>query len=465
MFHLKVKPRPGYVFAFCLLVFSYVLIYQSTIRLRKETKSVSHSYIVLNRLELMYSAVEECEAGARGYIISGNASMLAPFYNGKSRIDTLKKEIPGLLADVVTVQNTADTLNGLLDRRLSQLLQGLKMFQAAGFKITDEMRQITPAAISLSDSIRLYITRIASRENKIMQGRQSNLSGFFNNAQFLILISLITAIAAILYSLITYNRESRAKNAANLKAMEYGKQLENNISELEEMNLELKELRGIEKFAATGRIARTIAHEVRNPLTNISLANEQLQEMSSTHPEYTLLLDMISRNAVRINQLVADLLNATKYMQLDTKSVSINKLLDETLELAQDRIELNRIKVEKNYSLDMCEVSVDPERIKLAFLNVIVNAIEAMEKGNGVLHIRTTQKDQKCIVEIADNGVGMDEDTLQKLFEPYFTAKPQGTGLGLTNTQNIILSHKGNIKVKSKPGTGTTFIIILDIQE
>jgi len=221
----------------------------------------------------------------------------------------------------------------------------------------------------------------------------------------------------------------------------------------------------MEKFTATGRVARTIAHEVRNPLTNISLAAEQLQELTTQNNESSMLLDMISRNSIRINQLVSDLLNATKVIELNIRPTSINKLLDEALEMAADRLDLSQVKVEKNYATDVCDVLVDKEKIKIAFLNIIVNAIEAMEKNKGILSVRSKNGGDACIIEIEDNGNGMDDDTLQKLFEPYFTSKPNGNGLGLTNCQNIILSHRGNITVKSTLRKGTSFTVILKMVE
>jgi signal transduction histidine kinase len=111
----------------------------------------------------------------------------------------------------------------------------------------------------------------------------------------------------------------------------------------------------------------------------------------------------------------------------------------------------------------MCEVAVDEEKIRIAFLNIIINAIEAMETGKGILRLITSSQENKCLVEIFDNGRGMDNDTLQKMFEPYFSNKSNGGGLGLTNTQNIILSHKGKINVQSTLGKGSHFAIILDI--
>ena len=110
------------------------------------------------------------------------------------------------------------------------------------------------------------------------------------------------------------------------------------------------------------------------------------------------------------------------------QKVSINQLLDETLVLAKDRIQLNNIKVEKKYTEDICDVAVDTEKIKIAFLNIIVNAIEAMESDKGILIIKTENKNDKCVVTVTDNGSGIDQESISKLFEPYFTSKPKGNG-------------------------------------
>ena len=111
-----------------------------------------------------------------------------------------------------------------------------------------------------------------------MNQRKSNLTGFFKSTQIIIFISLLTSILAIFYSLFNYNKESLARDESNKKIFSTKKNWKLNIDELKKMDAEVKELKSMEKFTSTGRIARTIAHEVRNPLTNISLAAEQLQE-------------------------------------------------------------------------------------------------------------------------------------------------------------------------------------------
>jgi signal transduction histidine kinase len=222
-------------------------------------------------------------------------------------------------------------------------------------------------------------------------------------------------------------------------------------------------MRSLEKFAVTGRIARAIAHEIRNPLTNINLASDQLKTEMVQKDDNTFLFDMISRNSSRINQLLSDLLNSTKFSELNYEKISANDLLDETLQEAEDRIALNRIKIIKKYEPFIRTISVDKAKIKVAFLNLIINAIEAMEgKENRELILETKTENNRCKIFVSDNGGGMDTESVGRLFEAYFTSKPKGNGLGLTNTQNIILNHNGEISVESIKGQGTTFIIILN---
>ena len=105
---------------------------------------------------------------------------------------------------------------------------------------------------------------------------------------------------------------------------------------------------------------------------------------------------------------------------------------------------------------------VDRQKIKIALLNIIVNAIESMTEGSGKLTLKTARKGNFNTISIGDNGIGMDKESLSKIFDPFYTGKQNGTGLGLTNSQNIIFNHKGKINVRSEIRKGTTFSIILE---
>lgn len=461
---LRRKIRSGYYIAFLLLIVCYFFIFQSFWNLQKEYDWVTHSYQVEKKVGELRNSINQAETGVRGYYITKDTSYLKNFGQTRSTVPTLYEELKQLVSDNPEQVKKLDTIKQLIDLRLTLMEKNVGLFKTAGEQTTPEVDRNRQRGQVIIDSIQLYSQLFTSKEESLMAQRKEKLTNFFKATLIIIIVSLLTAVSAVVYSLYTYNRESAARDESTKKNIQYQKELENNIAELKRMDAEVKELKGLEKFTATGRIARSIAHEVRNPLTNISLAAEQLQDVHGKDPESSMLLEMINRNAVRINQLVSDLLNATKAIQLTTKKVNVNEVLDEALAMAADRIDLTQIKVMKDYSNDICDVTVDENKMKIAFLNIIINAIEAMEKGKGLLHLRTSTDRNKCVIEIIDNGAGMDEDTTQKMFEPYFSGKPKGNGLGLTNTQNIILTHKGKINIRTQPGKGTQFIVVLDTE-
>jgi signal transduction histidine kinase len=432
---------------------------------QKEYDWVTNSYKAENKIGELKNAIVEAETSVRGYYITKDQAFLKTYHETQENVFPIYNELKTLEAKNPKQLARLDTIKQLIDLRLSLMKNNLAVFQQAGEQSTPEVEFNRRRGQAILDSIRTHTQHFIISEEKLMTERKSNLTGSFKTTQIIIFISLLTSIIAILYSLLTYNKESAARDESNKKNIQYQKELEAKIEELKRMDAEVRELKSMEKFTATGRVARTIAHEVRNPLTNISLAAEQLQDMAIQNSESSMLLDMISRNGIRINQLISDLLTATKAIELNIQKVSINKVLDETLEMATDRLDLSQVKVRKDYANDICNVAVDEEKIKIAFLNIMVNAIEAMEKHKGVLTLRTKNSGDQCIIEIEDNGAGMDEDTLQKLFEPYFTNKSKGNGLGLTNCQNIIMSHRGKVSVQSSPGKGSLFVVTLRIDE
>ena len=461
---LNIKNRWGYAIAFLLLLISYFLIFFIIKTLEKDANSVSHSYAVINNLESIKAEITDAETGVRGYLITNDISFLKPYNSGSKQVRYLYDELKIHTAANKLYKVKTDSLGALINNKLEYLSSLIAKFQREKSVISNEMISTHESNKDVMENIRGLIKDLKDNELALMNVRNSKLKSFFQTMAIMAIISLVITLVTIFYSLITYNRENKAKEAADANAGAYRKELEDRINELNKVNIELSELKSIEKFAASGRIARTIAHEVRNPLTNISLATEQLKETGNQNEEAELLLGMIGRSVSRINQLVSDLLSATRIEQLEYTLIDINELLNEALELAQDRMELNHIKVEKYYDKKLCEIRVDKEKIKLAFLNIIVNAIEAMKNDSGILEIKTSRREDKCVIEFKDNGTGIDDETMQKLFEPYFTSKMKGNGLGLTHTQNIILNHKGSINVRSKIGQGSTFVVMLSLK-
>jgi signal transduction histidine kinase len=214
-----------------------------------------------------------------------------------------------------------------------------------------------------------------------------------------------------------------------------------------------------EKLAATGRLVRTLAHEVRNPLNNISLSIEQLIQQVNDD-DSKLYLEIVRRNGKRIGDLITELLNSSRpSSQVSLQKNSLQSVMDSSIAAAIDRMTLKRIDLQVSYAESECNCLMDAEKIQLAFLNIIINAIEAMEENTGILGITIHSTDEEHTVEIADNGHGISEENMQRLFEPYFTSKRNGMGLGLASTLNILQAHSAHIDVKSEIGKGTTFTI------
>ena len=212
----------------------------------------------------------------------------------------------------------------------------------------------------------------------------------------------------------------------------------------------------LEKLGMAERLVRTLAHEVRNPLNNINLSLEQLTEEMKTE-DATLYLEIITRNSKRIETLITELLGASR-PEILLQQNDLKEILEESIDAAADRMILRHIKLEKHFADKPLKIRADKEKLKIAFLNIIINAVEAME-DNGILSVDLTETKTGYNVLIGDDGCGINEENLSRLFEPYFTAKKNGLGLGLATTMNILQLHNAVVEVKSKLNVGTTFDI------
>lgn len=214
-----------------------------------------------------------------------------------------------------------------------------------------------------------------------------------------------------------------------------------------------------EKLAAAGRLVQTLAHEVRNPLNNINLAIEQLSHEIDPAADAQIYMDIVHRNSKRIGDIITELLNSSRPSEMAFQKITLQYIVDESISAALDRITLQKIKLHVRYTDDPAYILGDPQKLKIAFLNIIINAIEAMKEETGQLMVVIDSELQRHVVKISDNGAGISEENLSRLFEPYFTSKRNGLGLGLAATLNILQSHKAHIDVTSALNKGTNFII------
>ncbi len=224
-----------------------------------------------------------------------------------------------------------------------------------------------------------------------------------------------------------------------------------------------RELLDAELLSVTGRIARSMAHEVRNPLTNLILALEQLKDELPEDNEYApLFVDIISRNSERIDTIISEMLNTSKPNVLNKEIYHLGEVIEESIQMINDRLTLKGMKIDVCCEdLKNCEVALDKEKLTVALCNIMVNAIEAMKEDVGHLKVKAYNIEQGVVIEVVDNGQGISENHLSRMFNPFYTNKKGGVGLGLTTTKNIIEAHDGFIEIESKVGEGTNFKITL----
>src|SRR5450432_1342509 len=207
-----------------------------------------------------------------------------------------------------------------------------------------------------------------------------------------------------------------------------------------------------------GVYATSLVHEVRNPLTNINLAADILS-LGNLSEEEEKFIDIIKRGVERINNLLADFLISHNENEVHAEPCYVVELLEEVLAVNKDRIALKNVLVKKDFATNDLKILVKKEEIKIALSNIIVNAIEALPPKNGILKLGFSLLNNQCIIEIEDNGTGISEKNLLNIFDPYFTNKPGGMGLGLSTTMDILLSNCGTLDVQSEEGSGTHFTL------
>lgn len=425
--------------------------------MEKRSKIVDVTNETIFNLELLVSGIKDNETAIRGFVISRDKQMLAPYYNISSRTDSIYQLIKKSISGDSIQKVRLEILKSLIKNKLQIMEKPIfQIIEKPDIEIIELINSEFPDKKVMS-SIRKQVKIMQDHERHKLHERVEKYNETYASLRITNFAALFIAIVLAIFSLVTFEKENKAKKI-------YRSELEAGIEKLKTANKELVELKSIEKFAISGRISRTLAHEIRNPLTSISLATDQLKEAVAANDDNAFLLDIIKRNSDRINLLISKLLSSTKFSELQLSDIAPGTLIDETLYLAADRINLQGVKIIKNYSYQHGNILVDVEKMKIALLNIIVNAIEAMEPEKGVLEVVTESRDNKCLITIRDNGIGMDKESLSKIFEPYFTTKEAGNGLGLTNTQNIVLNHNGNIHLDSIPGKGTTFYIYLNSQ-
>jgi len=215
-----------------------------------------------------------------------------------------------------------------------------------------------------------------------------------------------------------------------------------------------------EKLAIVGLLASSISHELRNPLGVINNSAYFLQmKLKDADEKIKKHLDLLQKEVVRSNGIITDLLTFAKVKKLKLTESDLNKILEDVLKYIDVP---EKITIEKQLDTNLPHFQLDEEQVFCVFLNIITNALHSVE-DDGKIVIKTSVIEDFAVIKIIDNGVGIPEENLEKIFEPLFTTRARGIGLGLAIVKEVIDIHNGLIEVESEVGKETTFTVRLPI--
>jgi len=224
-----------------------------------------------------------------------------------------------------------------------------------------------------------------------------------------------------------------------------------------------------EKMAMVGKLAAGMAHSIRNPFTSMKMRLFSLNRSLKLTDTQKEDFDVISEEIRRIDTIIQNFLEFSRPPKLTLQSISPSFVVDQTLQLLKYRLKSYDVGVTIDRQQILPEISADPEQLKEVFVNLVVNACEAMEKGGSIvireLEMIDPSNGRIAVIRVSDNGPGIPESIRDKVLLPFFTTKKEGTGLGLSIAVRIIAEHHGRIDIESNENGGTTFIISLPIKE
>jgi two-component system sensor histidine kinase HydH len=233
------------------------------------------------------------------------------------------------------------------------------------------------------------------------------------------------------------------------------------VTAIREMENEVNRSRHLNSI---GSLAAGVAHEIRNPLSSIKGFAVYFKERLSGNKEDEQTADVMIAETERLNRVISQLIEFARPLELKKEKVQFVELVRHTIKLIAADAQNNKISVEIDAATDLPEVEVDPDKIKQVLLNIFLNSLAALKEG-GKLIIELVLKADNLAVIISDNGAGIEKVDLPRIYDPYFTSKPAGTGLGLAVVQKIMEAHGGRIDVESTAGEGTKVFLYFPLYD
>ncbi|MBF0205044.1 MAG: PAS domain S-box protein [Desulfamplus sp.] len=384
-------------------------------------------------------------------------------YNDQDAIVVLDFDLPSLFRyDEKRVTSNAflrKLIHSAADAIIASDMTGkIIIFNKAATEVSGYSKKEAMGDLNIRD---LYPPGDAQEIMKKMRSHEYGGDGLLKGYKQMAIRKDGITIPIILNASIVYEGDKEVASIGFFHDMREAKRLE---CEIEKMQIQLLQA---EKMSSLGKLAAGVAHQLNNPLGGITLFTQLMLEEYDLNDDAKSDLLKIQRDAERCSSIVKELLEFARQTKREVKLQNINKIVGRTLFLLRNQSIFQNIEILESYDNNIPEIPVDIQQLNHVFMNIILNAADAME-GSGVLDIKTFLEDNDGMVHItiADTGTGIPESTLPSIFEPFFTTKEEGkgTGLGLSMAYGIVESHKGKIKAENRPEGGALFSITLPLK-
>ncbi len=424
----------GFALTLALLVVGAGLSYYNTRQLVDANRMVDHTNRVIGLLEAILSTLKDAETGQRGFIITQEGPYLQPYETAVARVHDELDDLKHLTSDNPLQQERLTLLERTVRAKLDELdrtisaLKRTKDFTAAQAEVR------TGKGKQLMDAVRTVVAQMQQLERDLLHERAEESGRSYRTA---VVSNLLTAVLAIMLVSYVYYLVRRY-DALRLRAAQRA-----------------------ERLAILGKLLAGVAHEVRNPLAGIR-STVQLWERLPDTARSPDSLHALVLTVDRLNEIVRRLLLFARVGDNEERRpISVNSELSETLNLLEAQAAGQGVVIERDFDPNLPNTFGSAGALRQVFLNLASNALQSMPQG-GRLHCRTQYQPQHRTVEIqvSDTGPGISPNARKHLFEPFFTTRSDGTGLGLALCREFVLQQGGKIEVDAV-GPGATFRVIL----
>lgn len=424
----------GFALTLAVLVVSAGLSYYNTRQLVDADGMVDHTHRVISLLEAVLSTLKDAETGQRGFIITQEDPYLQPYHQAVVRVHDELNGLKELTSDNPGQQKRLALLEERVSAKLDELDQSLAALKRTkDFKAAQEEVR-TGKGKEQMDAVRQVVADMRQVERDLLRQRAEESGRSYRTAVLSNLLTGVLAVALVSYVFYLIRRYAALQRRAAQRA---------------------------EHLAVLGKLLAGVAHEVRNPLAGIR-STVQLWERLPDTSRSPDSIHAVVQGVDRLNEIVSRLLLFARMGDKnETQPISANSVLTETLNLLEAQATNQAVAIERELDPDLPTVFGSASAIRQVFLNLATNALQAMPQG-GRLRCRTHYEPQKCTVEIrfTDTGPGIPPDVRKHLFEPFFTTRPDGTGLGLALCQEFVHQHGGKLEFEAGV-PGATFVVVL----